>query len=205
MGIAQCLICRPSEAEGSAFSPARNKSRFLAALVMTIPKVKFSRRHLNASGSGVCSRGATASSTNAANSRLSSTGSHDRVRTHNSHAAHLRRFNFVGAIDHQHIEKILVGLSRLPQSCSASPSSSSALPPGPIPPLPRQSDSPQRSVAFVRRNASRTPGTARIGPMLVTGLLGANTIASADSMLSITPGAGRALSAPSKRTACTST
>ena len=36
--------------------------------------------------------------------------------------------------------------------------------------------------AFALRKASRIPGTARIGPMLVTGLLGAKTIASADAI-----------------------
>src|SRR5216684_3750754 len=47
--------------------------------------------------------------------------------------------------------------------------------------------------------ASMMPGTARMGPMLVTGLLGASNTTVADMMASITPGAGSAFSIPAKR------
>jgi len=50
------------------------------------------------------------------------------------------------------------------------------------------------------RSASRIPGTERIGPMLVMGLLGAMMTASAERMASITPGAGSASEEPAKRT-----
>src|SRR5579863_470984 len=56
------------------------------------------------------------------------------------------------------------------------------------------------TVARVCRNASRMSATARIGPMLVTGLLGARITALADIMESTTPGAGSASVAPAKRT-----
>jgi hypothetical protein len=49
--------------------------------------------------------------------------------------------------------------------------------------------------------ASTMPRTARIGPTLVIGLLGAITTTPASAMLSRTPGAGDADSAPSNRTA----
>src|ERR1041384_7824487 len=45
-------------------------------------------------------------------------------------------------------------------------------------------------------SASRIPGTARIGPMLVIGLLGQTMIFSALAIDSRTPGAGRLLSTP---------
>src|SRR6185312_11369495 len=48
-------------------------------------------------------------------------------------------------------------------------------------------------------SASVMPGTARMGPMLVTGLLGASRTTEADMMASITPGAGWAFSMPAKR------
>ena len=51
-----------------------------------------------------------------------------------------------------------------------------------------------------RESASRMPGTARMGAMLVTGLLGAMMTASAETIASITPGAGSASEAPAKRT-----
>src|SRR6267142_1033567 len=53
--------------------------------------------------------------------------------------------------------------------------------------------------ARVCLRASTMPGTARIGPMLVTGLLGASSTTVADMMASITPGAGSAFSIPAKR------
>ena len=49
--------------------------------------------------------------------------------------------------------------------------------------------------------ASRTPGTASTGPIDTIGLDGAITTRSAAARASSTPGAGRAASAPSKRTA----
>ena len=42
-------------------------------------------------------------------------------------------------------------------------------------------------------SASMMPGTARMGPMLVMGLLGASSTTVADRMASVTPGAGSAL------------
>ncbi len=54
--------------------------------------------------------------------------------------------------------------------------------------------------ARVCLRASTIPGTARMGPMLVTGLLGASSTTVADMMASITPGAGSAFSMPAKRT-----
>ncbi len=52
--------------------------------------------------------------------------------------------------------------------------------------------------------ASRTPGTARIGPIETTGLLGQTTIARAPRIASSTPGAGRARRAAERSTASTS-
>ena len=45
-------------------------------------------------------------------------------------------------------------------------------------------------------SASRTPGTARIGPIEITGLLGHTSTVSAPAIASSTPGAGAASSAP---------
>ena len=53
-------------------------------------------------------------------------------------------------------------------------------------------------------SASRTSLTARIGPIETYGLLGASRIRSAPPIASSTPGAARASSSPSKRTASTS-
>ena len=58
--------------------------------------------------------------------------------------------------------------------------------------------------AWVCSRALRIPGTDKIGPMLVIGLLGQMTIASALRIISSTPGAGFANSAPTKRTEFTS-
>ena len=52
-------------------------------------------------------------------------------------------------------------------------------------------------------SASRMPGTARIGPMLINGFDGQRIIASAFAMASSKPGAGAASEAPSKRMAVT--
>ena len=54
--------------------------------------------------------------------------------------------------------------------------------------------------AGVRRRASRMADTARIGPILVTGLLGASNTFSAERIALMTPGAGSAVSAPRNRT-----
>jgi hypothetical protein len=51
-----------------------------------------------------------------------------------------------------------------------------------------------------RRSTSRTPGTARTGPIEITGFDGQISTVAAASSASSTPGAGRAASAPSKRT-----
>src|SRR5262245_39447112 len=51
--------------------------------------------------------------------------------------------------------------------------------------------------AAVERSASTMPGTARIGPTDVTGFEGQTTMTSAARIDSTTPGAGRALDAPS--------
>jgi len=51
--------------------------------------------------------------------------------------------------------------------------------------------------AAVARSASTMPGTARIGPTEVTGFDGQTTMTSAARIDSTTPGAGRALDAPS--------
>ena len=53
-------------------------------------------------------------------------------------------------------------------------------------------------------SASRSSRTARIGQTETYGLLGASRIRSASAIASSTPGAGRAASSPSKRTASTS-
>ena len=50
-------------------------------------------------------------------------------------------------------------------------------------------------------SAARSPGTARIGPMDTTGLLGATRIRSAAPIASATPAAGRASSIPTMVTA----
>jgi hypothetical protein len=50
--------------------------------------------------------------------------------------------------------------------------------------------------------ASRMPGTARIGPMLTTGLDGGNSTKSASLIASRTPGAGAASAAPAGKIAC---
>ena len=55
-----------------------------------------------------------------------------------------------------------------------------------------------------RSTAARTSSTARIGQMLMNGLLGQTTIRSACSIASTTPDAGVASSSPSKRTRSTS-
>ena len=52
--------------------------------------------------------------------------------------------------------------------------------------------------ALLAVKAERIPGTARIGPILVIGLLGATMIAAARSIASSTPGAGRLDSTPSE-------
>ena len=72
--------------------------------------------------------------------------------------------------------------ARRRRSCWASPCIRISAPPGPKPLHLRRSDSPPPPAPPSVRKASRIPGTARIGPMLVTGLLGANTIASADAI-----------------------
>ena len=54
-------------------------------------------------------------------------------------------------------------------------------------------------------NTLATPGTARIGPIDTTGFEGATTTISAEPRESSTPGAGLAVSAPSKRTESTTT
>ena len=51
---------------------------------------------------------------------------------------------------------------------------------------------------------ARMPGTARIGPIETTGLLGATRIRSAVADASVTPGAGRAASMPTRTTASAS-
>ena len=56
---------------------------------------------------------------------------------------------------------------------------------------------------FLRRNACLMPGTARMGPMLMIGFEGQNTIAEAERIAARTPGAGRADSAPWKSTPST--
>ncbi len=53
--------------------------------------------------------------------------------------------------------------------------------------------------------AARTPGTASTGSIDTIGFEGATTTRSASPMAARTPGAGRAASAPSKRTAVTAT
>ena len=58
--------------------------------------------------------------------------------------------------------------------------------------------------ALLAVKAERIPGTARIGPILVIGLLGPTMIAAARSIASSTPGAGRLDSTPAKRIAVTS-
>src|SRR6516225_697741 len=50
--------------------------------------------------------------------------------------------------------------------------------------------------ADVDRSAARTPGMARIAPMLTTGFDGARNTTSADSIAAMTPGPAVALSAP---------
>ena len=57
--------------------------------------------------------------------------------------------------------------------------------------------------ASVRRKASRIPGTARIGPMLMIGFDGQTTIPAASRITASNPGAGRAFFAPAKDTAST--
>src|SRR6185436_3005972 len=52
-------------------------------------------------------------------------------------------------------------------------------------------------------STSRIPGTARMGPIEITGLLGHTMIVSAASSASSTPGPGRASSAPAKLTETT--
>ncbi len=59
------------------------------------------------------------------------------------------------------------------------------------------------TLSRLRRSASRMPGTASIGPMLMNGFDGHSITASALAIASSTPGAGAASDAPSKRTAVT--
>ena len=62
---------------------------------------------------------------------------------------------------------------------------------------PRMPAKPTTGAGLARR-ASRIPGTARIGPIETTGLLGATRIRSAAAIASATPGAGRADSMPTR-------
>ena len=59
--------------------------------------------------------------------------------------------------------------------------------------------------AVVERSAPRIPGTARIAPMLTTGLDGASSTTSAVSMASVTPGPAVAFSAPTNAKLCVGT
>jgi hypothetical protein len=68
---------------------------------------------------------------------------------------------------------------------------------GPLTALPRMRGLTATVFARAWANAARTPGTARIGPMLTKGLLGAMMTTSAVAIASMTPGAGREASLPS--------
>src|ERR1039458_10128304 len=76
----------------------------------------------------------------------------------------------------------------------------SSVPAGPLTAAPPTIGLTAAMRARLSRSASRIPGTARMGAMLVTGLLGASSTRSAARIASITPGAGSASDAPANRT-----
>jgi hypothetical protein len=86
------------------------------------------------------------------------------------------RFTRIGFVDDQNIEKILAAI---PLIELGQPIICISFPAGPDTASPPTIGLTAAMGALVRRSASRIPGTARIGPMLVTGLLGAKIMASA--------------------------
>ena len=75
---------------------------------------------------------------------------------------------------------------------------------GPLTTLPATKGLTATTGASEAAIASRMPGTARIGPMLITGLEGPITIASAARRASATSAVGRASAIPSSSTPSTS-
>ena len=90
-----------------------------------------------------------------------------------------------------------------PTHDGSSPRSANSRSAGPFTAAPAISGLTATTRSRAATSASRTPGTARIGPIESTGLAGQITIVSAPSIASSTPGAGRAVSAPSNRTSST--
>ena len=64
---------------------------------------------------------------------------------------------------------------------------------------------PETPTTVLAAAAALMPGTARIGPMLTTGLDGGKSTKSASLMASSTPGAGTASAAPTGKIACAGT
>ena len=89
----------------------------------------------------------------------------------------------------------------MPAAETSMPKPASIRSAGPLTGFPAISGLTAATGAAARRSVSRTPGRARIGPMLTIGLLGGRTIRSAAAMASHTPGAGRAVSMWRKVTA----
>src|SRR5229473_2186564 len=86
-----------------------------------------------------------------------------------------------------------------PRAVESWPSWASILSEGPFRDLPPTMGQTAKTFSLWARSWSRTWGTARIGQMLISGLLGQMMMRSASRMASRTPGAGFADSAPAKR------
>src|SRR5262245_32493660 len=84
-----------------------------------------------------------------------------------------------------------------PSGETARPRTRMRAPAGPLTAAPPTIGLMPTTGAAVAESASTIPGTARIGPTDVTGLDGHTTTTSAAPIASTTPGAGRALVAPS--------
>src|SRR2546430_838012 len=87
--------------------------------------------------------------------------------------------------------------SATPSGETARPRTRMRAPAGPLTAAPPTIGLTPTTGAVVERSASTMPGTARIGPMEVTGLEGQTMTTSAVWIDSTTPGAGPALGAPS--------
>ena len=90
-------------------------------------------------------------------------------------------------------------MAATPAGEASCPSDSSIAAAGPRSALPATIGLTATQVAVRAASCSRTAGTARIGAIEISGFDGAITIARASRSASVTPGAGRAVSAPSKR------
>jgi hypothetical protein len=118
-----------------------------------------------------------------------------------THAGLPQIFGGVGIlrIDHQQVEEVAIKIGT-PGNRNGEPCAAIRAPAGPVTAAPPTIGLTAAMRARLSRSASRIPGTARIGAMLVTGLLGASSTRSAERIASVTPGAGSASEAPANRT-----